>query len=396
VAASIVVYASGNDEASPFRVVPVRRGVIQSELSEPLADSRIILLGETPHFAVEIERLTYEVIVPDLFDSGFRLFVAEENHAFGWIFDMYAAGTITRAQLPAGTYSYYQRTYDTIRKLNGTVPTSDRLHVRTVDVNHYPWAFRVAIEYASNWLGDLSLFQHALDMQFGGELETALPPFESGKEVASHQRRLYPLEASHGARYREELLRVLDVLDENELSYRNTWGDEWYERIVRITEVEHASSQYRETQDASSREDTIHELISESVNLLDLRAIAHLGSRHAQKAQTALFGHRSFASAGERLRDEYATFHLILYALSGERLNHLQADAPVEFEQCHSYPPENLLSIICASDSPVNLWLLEPATATAFQWFGTAPVVPDEVWDALVTFRAVTVRDEFR
>jgi hypothetical protein len=112
---------------------------IPTTLVDAIGDSDILLLGESHYVAEHHDFLA--LLLPRLHERGFRLFLTESNHAYGYIFDEYVTGR--RDSLTPAQSSLDSSWLEAMRALNAELRASgrerDQMRVRAIDVNHLNW-----------------------------------------------------------------------------------------------------------------------------------------------------------------------------------------------------------------------------------------------------------------
>jgi hypothetical protein len=153
-----------------------------------------------------------------------------------------------------------------VRDFNRSLPVSDRVHVRAIDVN--------LDEY-----GGASSFQtmlHSLSLHLSDPGPIATFP-ASGYDTPAHQT--------------NSLNQLQDELHSRQGNLETTWGPHWYSVITEMVEVEldsvsiraRRSSEYDQT--SREREDVIKQIVDDRLEETQDKTLINVGNTHAQKAQ---------------------------------------------------------------------------------------------------------------
>ena len=252
--------------ADELLAVVVRDGVafegamIPAEVLARLGENRVVLLGETHHLREHWAFVA--VLMSDLHDDGFRQLLIEAPQMVGWLLDDYVQGGVF---VPGWEPPpFYERQLSAIRSYNETLAPDQRIHVGGIDVNE-------------EWYGGAGSFQSLL-----GYLVEHLPT--PG-----------PVDASLGGDYAgappkaqtETIEGLLASLEADRSTLVESWGADWYDRVVEMAEVELASIDVRAKDgDAGSkaREEIIKQLADERVAECSCSTVINIGGHHAQKS----------------------------------------------------------------------------------------------------------------
>jgi erythromycin esterase-like protein len=72
----------------------LRPGALVQVCGSSLGQKDLLLIGEAPHNTAEIPFAMVSTIIPDLQDLGYRTYLSEYAHAYGWLADMYVRGEL--------------------------------------------------------------------------------------------------------------------------------------------------------------------------------------------------------------------------------------------------------------------------------------------------------------
>ncbi len=240
-------------------------------LVSAIAGHDIVLLGER-HYMLEHHRIIL-ALARELHASGYRAIAYEMHHAVGYIVDDYVTGE--RDDLPYWACYIERELIAGLRAFNLALPAADRVHLVNFDMNHDPSLYSMA------------LFDH---VAFRSE-----PCFATlfGSRLAFA-----------GEDYRDAVHAIGDALAANEAAYRASWGDRWYDRAVRMTQVELASWDARRTDGDLAREDIIADNAEDFIARWG-KVVFSCGSMHAQKTAFCKIGDNGGSWLGVRLAARY-------------------------------------------------------------------------------------------
>jgi hypothetical protein len=261
--------ASADVDADELRVVVERDAVvfdgttIPDEVLTRLADSRVVLLGETHHLREHWE-LTVDLL-RELHASGFRQFLVELPQMDDWLIDDYVRNRElgTTWEPPP----FFDQRFTAVRELNKTLPPDDQVSVRSIDANEESYGgaqnFRDLLAMLADHLPSPGPIKSFLDTGYvGAPQETQIEIIESF--VAS--------------------------LEADQPTLVETWGNEWYERVAEMLEMELASIDVRferaddDEAGTRSREEVIKQLVDRRVAECSCGTVINIGGHHAQKS----------------------------------------------------------------------------------------------------------------
>lgn len=232
---------------------------IPDELVVRLATNQVVVLGETHHLR-EHWGFTAELL-RELHAHGFRQLLIEQPQMVDWVLDDHLTGgqLDPEWEIPP----HLDRKLGLIRELNSTLPASEQIHVRSIDVNE-------------TWYGGADAMRWLIE-----RVTTHLP--SSG-----------PLEAFLAATYDTQgaqsaaIEALLDALEADRTSLVASWGSDWYDRIVETAEVERSSIKIRAEDDgnraARAREEVIKQLADARIGDFPHGTVINIGGHHAQKS----------------------------------------------------------------------------------------------------------------
>lgn len=285
--------------------VPFEGESIPDEVLDRLSSKRVVLVGEF-HFLREHRELI-AALLRELHGRGFRQYLFEWTQAADWLLADYVndAG-LEPTWTPPNDIGGMVLT--AIRDFNRTLPAEERIQVHAIDVH--------LSDYGGNsgWLYILGLLASHLPEP------GPIGPFLDGdhETYESHQAQLETL--------RSELQR-----DRSELVV--SWGEDWYNTVVEMVEVELRSVPVRALRESDYdesvrlREEAIKWLADRRINGSSGGTLINFGNTHAQKA--SLFGtekiewlgdylvHRSPAAAGSAISFWVAPAHIVSVPGSG-------------------------------------------------------------------------------
>ena len=229
---------------------------IPTTLVDAIGDSDILLLGES-HYVAEHHRFL-ALLLPRLHERGFRLFLTESNHAYGYVFDEYVTGR--RDSLTPAQSSLDSSWLEAMRALNAELRASgrerDQMRVRAIDVNHWRSVFREAVLERATRSGNTQLIKR---------LEGLPPTDERG--------------------YREALESL--AADLEAANDRMGLAEADFAALKDMTQVEITSARFRSTRVWNIRESAMYDAIVAAMGSLGGRGkvVIHCGMMHAQLSQ---------------------------------------------------------------------------------------------------------------
>lgn len=153
-------------------------------------------------------------LVRELHEQGVRQLLIESPQMADWLFDDYVTGGALEPtfELPA----FYARQLEAIREFNDTLPANERVHVRLIDVNEEHHGGAVVF---ADLLG-LAL-QH-------------LAPYDPAEKFLA-------IDFTDEAGETEAIAAFAESLVADRAALISSWGEDWWERVVEMVEVEQAS-----------------------------------------------------------------------------------------------------------------------------------------------------------
>jgi hypothetical protein len=240
--------------------IPFTGTNIPPELLEFLAPHKVIILGETHFLREHFEVLA--ALVQRLHGEGLRQVLLEWPHGVDWLLRDYTQGhglepdwepppLIGGAMITA------------LRDFNRTLPETDRIQVRAIDVN--------LVEFEAGLFAS-SLRSLSRHLRAPEAVEAFLAGYPSGAEGQAKA-----LEA-----FRDELAGRREVLSV-------MWGEYWFDTVAEMIEVERVSvgvnSLRNDHYDLSVRlrENAIKVLVDRRLQGRSSRTLINIGANHAQK-----------------------------------------------------------------------------------------------------------------
>ncbi len=133
VAVALVAQANTSNQ---MHSVELARGALKTALGDDALSAELVIIGESPHYTAEVPNAVVEILLPDLYEYGCRLYFVESCHAYSWIVDRYVTGESGPYSLPPSATLLSSQALSHIRASNLTQPVEERVHVGMIDVNH--------------------------------------------------------------------------------------------------------------------------------------------------------------------------------------------------------------------------------------------------------------------
>ena len=238
-------------------------GTIPDPVVDRLAESRVVLLGETHHLREHWQLVA--ALMSDLYDAGFRQLLIEAPHMAGWLLDDYVQGSPLVPDWAAPPF--YERRLSMVRDFNLTHAAGDPIHVYGIDANE-------------DWYGGASDFHLLL----GWFVET-LPTHGPTDPL---------LDMAYGDaepdQRRGAVERLLESLRTDRPELVATWGAGPYQQLADLLTNELVSIDVRaaraddDDKGARMREDLIKSLADDRIAECDCGTVINIGGHHAQKA----------------------------------------------------------------------------------------------------------------
>jgi hypothetical protein len=294
-------------------IVTFHENEVPDELLEDIKNKRIILIGEC-HYIEEHCAFLFS-LVSQLQKSGFNIVLNEHNESFGWIAEYYTQGIIDT--LPNKMYFFDNYMLKAIRSLNSTLP-ENKISYTYFDINHWSTDFVTAILEMEKILGEQDLFKAIKNISYG----------------------------SPG--YINELNNIKNNLSNDQNTYKNNWGTEWYDRICEMTDIEINSIGLdisNNIDDVNKREEIMILLIEKKLENPSNKIIINCGSSHAQKTA---YINSNMDRLGVYLASKYREemYSIDVFGLSGQFKSNF-AEPSVNFDLCSDFPGDNFTSFIC-------------------------------------------------
>ena len=398
---SVHSYAEGQERHYGV-TVEIRSGDLLQAFGPALMGKDLLVIGEAPHYTDELPSALVSAILPDLQTIGYRAYLSEYCHAYGWLADLYVLGELDRSDLPKSVLFLKQTTLDGLRALNERLQTDNQIHFGMIDVNHFPWAFRESVSLLRQFVDLNGLLDVALQKQFGGAepcIECGIPDSYEGQQISQYiagkQSELWGMERSHISTYTEELNRVTTELRRHEAMLRETWGDSWYEIVLDLVTVENASAVYRRNQERQLRADSMLANVTNALLKTESPTVLVVGAHHAQRTPPSALNPPEI-TLGFALADRFCTSHVMAYGLSGSMIRHFSATTIQQFDNRQRYSPDAVVSVLSFLASEPSIVLLDAAYAGQSHQFERVNVIPGQGWDAYLVFPQVSVLQSLR
>jgi len=242
--------------------VPFDLGNVSTTVIDWLADHRVVVIGET-HLIREQRQLT-AAVVEALHARGYRQLLLEWPHFADWVMsDFVIDGDRGDAAWRPPTWLYGDL-LTAIRDFNRSLPTEEKVVVRGIDVN--------LDEYggATDFLASLGGLSRRLADP--GPLDAFL---QSDYETADEQT--------------TALATLRDELDARRPELLGMWGDDWYQTISEMIDIETESVPIRTAREdnydasAADREDVMKRICDRLIGATEGGTVINVGGNHAQK-----------------------------------------------------------------------------------------------------------------
>ncbi len=241
--------------------VPFNVQSIPEEVLDRLASHRVVVVGET-HFLREHRELMVELLTA-LHARGFRQLLFEWTQVADWLMDDFVLdGGLEPHWAPPASIGGIMIT--AIRDFNRTLPKDERISIRPIDVT--------LDDYGGGESFLFSLGALARHLPDPGPLSVFLQGDYNTPESQT------------------ALLEALQAeLNAGQSDLISSWGDQWYETIVEMVEVELASVPIRAIRESDYdesvrlREDVIKRLVDSRLRGFPYGTLINIGFTHAQK-----------------------------------------------------------------------------------------------------------------
>ena len=356
----------------------------------------LIVLGESPHYSAEVIALLESTLLPALQATTSWVYMPEDGHATGMILNAYVGGVLESESVPSWTERFSGDFYSYIRELNRRSP--NQIQLSAVDVNHFPWEFRVAVSA----LGIEDLLDEVgpavIASQFGGRSGPRLPEqFDDRAHLAMAQVSWSRAEAGHLSDYIGHLRAASEALGASAVDLRERFGERQIAMLDELLHFEALSGEYRMTRRHALRERTMVELARHALEKTQLPGIAHVGAFHGERTHSQFFGNFLDGSRmGEVLARDLRTFHMLFYGLSGERINSFHSRETVQFDNRNIYDDTNLMTLIGSAVSAPSYVLFNGLQAHDRRTFGFYELRPAAHWDVMIAYPVISIRESLR
>ncbi|TVQ98240.1 MAG: hypothetical protein EA403_14245 [Spirochaetaceae bacterium] len=385
---------SAVDDAIAARARFFNPQAVPSELVEALRPHRLVLLGES-HYVQEHQDFVV-LLLRELHPHGLRWFADELSHASGWAVDDFVRGL--RDDPPPSVVRMNETYLNGLRAFNATLPPSERIRFRYIDMNHNPTAFQTSLQMM---IRETDLSPVAAEIV---EVLASDPYDEDYLEALHALERAIAPDRSTGAAVQAGASVVL----------RDRAADLWFHRLRETLEVEIRSFPLRLQWDVAERElimiDLVNAILDESGN--DMVAV-NTGMFHAQRQR--FMGTRqewlgeylvrnSQLTQGAEPGSQSGFYAIAFFGMRGERIRHSRDQQPQPMRPLAELPQRNLSRRIAdaaasaaAGDEAIPAVFL-PLDQKAFERrmlvsYGFSPVraIPARQFDAFVVYPEVSV-----
>lgn len=234
---------------------------ISDEVLDRLASHRVVVVGET-HFLREHRELVVELL-SELHARGFRQLLFEWTQVADWLLgDFVLDGGLEPDWAPPLDIGGAMIT--AIRDFNRTLPENERIRVRPIDVTLQDYGGSESFIWSLDRLAQHFVDQGPLSLFLQGDYDT-------------------PNEQT-------TLLEALQSeLDAGRADLISSWGEQWYDTVVEMVEVELTSVLIRAIRESDYdksvrlREDAIKWLVDRRLQDFPYGTLINIGSTHAQK-----------------------------------------------------------------------------------------------------------------
>ncbi len=229
------------------------QGNISPTFVDYLSNHEVIVLGENHH--VQEHHALVADLVAALHAKGGRQLLIEIYHAYDGMIEDYVLGRADA--LDPVVESYFGFLLREVRAFNQGLPDDQKIHVRPIDINHYPDVYRQQLALIARQLADAAPLTEFLAQ---------------------------PAEA-----YPDTLSPFYQQLQTQRTTYVAAWGQATYDRILEMTGVELRSVEIRalwQPQYAQAhvmREDLIKDLVDARLAQADGPTLINVGYNHAQR-----------------------------------------------------------------------------------------------------------------
>jgi len=284
--------------------VPFDAQAIPDDVLDRLADQRVVVVGET-HFLREHRELMVELL-HELHARGFRQFLFEWTQTADWLLaDFVEDGGLEPDWAPPPSIGGDMIT--AIRDFNRSLPEDEHIQIHGIDVTLEDYGGGESFLWS---LGRLS--QHLPDP---GPLSAFLQADYDSFESQKAQLEMLQAELNAG---RSELA--------------SSWGEEWYDTVIEMVEVELDSVSIRSMRESDYdesvrlREDAMKRLVDSRLQEFPFSTLINVGSTHAQKERLKgteiewlgdYLVHRSQAADGPVITLAVSAAHIISVPGSG-------------------------------------------------------------------------------
>jgi hypothetical protein len=284
--------------------VPFDVQSIPDDILDRFASHRVVVVGET-HFLREHRELVVELL-RELHARGFRQFLFEWTKAADWLLaDFVNDGGLESDWAPPQSIGGDMIT--AIRDFNRTLPENERIQVHAIDVTLPDYGGGQSFLWS---LG--ALVRHLPDP------DPLAAILEGGYDTPENQTALL------------EAMQAKLKADRSDLV--TSWGEDWYDTVVEMVEVEQTSVPIRAIRESNYdksvrlREDAIKQLADSRLRDFPHGTLINYGSTHAQKERlrgTAIewlgdyLVHKSQAADGSVIVLEVSAAHIVPVPGSG-------------------------------------------------------------------------------
>lgn len=334
---------------------------VPGQLQNLIETHGIILLGETYYVQ---EHQEYIARVLDLYGSEGLCFYNEFSSAYNWLLEDYIRGEIQH--LPYYVRLLNQVWIEKIREINLAHGPDFPVKFYCMDVNHELMDFKNSIIESEKILGEQQLFALIKILRVDGDA------------------------------YYNQLNTLKDLLEEEQESYRNTWGEMWYNRYLELIEWEIESYHFRTTGDEEVRENALFGYIQSKLEANPgIKALINCGINHAQRE--TLMG-TPIIRIGGLLEENYPgnTCSLAFIGISGKRKYRLDDGESIDFNILETAAEDDIIRIM--GEQAGNLMALLPMEDDIFleemdatYWAGAVRVSPGKQFDAIITYPEISI-----
>lgn len=330
-------------------------------LASLIESKQIIVLGET-HYVEEHH--AYISLLLDQYGPEGLCFINEFSNAYNWMVEDYLAGAIQH--VPYTIRLINQTWLEKLREINLSAETGTPVKFYFMDVNQWKDDFKTSIRESEKILGEQSIF--------------AL---------------IKILDVDRNA-YLYELEDLKEMLEIQELKYREEWGEKWYKRYLDLISLELESCRYRRSPDETMRELFMLDMIQNTLSKEpQLKALINCEMYHAQK-ETMMGADIQRLRALLESQSSYSMASIAFTGIKGKRKYKFDNEGEISFNMLENTAEDNLMHIIGQkAGDHMSLLLLDHEIfreeMNVSYTGGALRVAPGRQFDVLITYPEISI-----